>query len=206
MKKLFLLVSLLFFCTPKAQAYYTFLTTGEIPKSGTYKASTFVQFLTDGPVGTTLNAQIESHFRSDASLLFVVGAGTHQMASASIKWVPIPDLINQASIGMVLGGHFGSFKIKSANTTVLQSQKDFSIFTKAFVGKNLAIDVGQIHSFASLHLGFQSLSQKKNIPIFLAAGTELQLFAQPKFNFIAELGFNLNQAFSYISIGAVFIY
>lgn len=200
MKKLFLFIFALFvFNTPKAQAYYTFLSTGDIPKSGTYKASTFVQFLTDGPVGTTFNAQLETYFRSDASLLFTVGAGTHQMASASIKWVPVPDLHNQASIGLVLGGHFGSFKTETAG-------KDFSIFTKAFVGKHLAIDLGEMHSFASLHLGFQSLPEQKKIPILLAVGTELKLFAQPKFNFIAELGFNLNQAFTYISMGVVATY
>lgn len=210
MQKLLLLVLFSFlvqtFQAPQAQAYYTFLTTGDLPKPGTYKATGFMQFITDGAIGTTVNAQLESYFREDASLLFSAGVGTHQVASATIKWVPIPDLPRQASLGALLGLHIGSFKTNLASDSVSKSQKDFSIFFKTFLSKQLSIELGEMESFAALHLGLQVLEEHTRVPILLSVGTELKLFSQPNFNFIGELGFNLNQAFTYLSMGLVFSY
>lgn len=213
-KKLFLLILVsVFFQTHQAKAYYTLLTTGDLLQPRVYKVTGFVQFITDGPVGTTLNAQLESYLRNDASLLFSVGAGTHQVASVAIKWVPIPDLNRQAAFGALLGLHLGSFKANSsANSSTNSSnetsraQKDFSIFAKAFLSKQFSVELGEMQSFASLHLGLQKLETQTQVPMLLSVGTELKLFSQPKFNFIGELGFNLNQAFTYLTMGLVFLY
>ncbi len=209
MKKIFLLILVsVFFQTPKAKAYYTFLTTGDLPQQKEYKVTSFVQLITDGPVGTTVNAQLESYFRDDISLLFAVGAGAHQVISASAKWVPIPDLDKQASLGVLLGVHIGKFKTTNTenNESKSKSQQDFSIFTKAFLSKEFSVESGTMKSFASLHLGVQKLEDKTQFPMLIGVGTELNLQIQPKFKFIGELGFNLNQAFTYISAGAVFVY
>lgn len=207
MVKLFIsLFFLLFFQMSSAQAYYTFLTTGDIPRPNTYKGTGFIQFITDGPVGTTLNAQLESYLREDASLLLGVGAGTHQVVSVALKWVPVPDLSTQASLGLLLGAHYGSFKTRIASDLISTSQQDFSVFVKTFVSKQLPLELGEMKSFASLHLGVQVLEGETKIPALLSVGTELKLFSRPDLNFTGELGFNLNQAFTYLSMGLIFLY
>lgn len=207
MQKLFLLILFsFFFQTSQAKAYYTLLTTGDLLQPRTYKVTGFMQFITDGPVGTTFNTQLESYLREDASLLFSVGAGTHQVASVAVKWVPIPDLDRQASLGALLGIHLGKFKTNFAPSFISKTQQDFSIFVKAFLSKQFSVELGEMQSFASLHLGLQKLEEQTRVPILLGVGTELKLFSQPNFNFIGELGFNLNQAFTYLSMGLVFLY
>ncbi|MBE8163012.1 MAG: hypothetical protein HAW63_03385 [Bdellovibrionaceae bacterium] len=206
MKNLFLLILVtIFFQAPPAKAYYTLLTTGDLLQPHTYKVTGFIQFITDGPVGTTFNGQLESYLRDDASLLFSAGVGTHQMVSAAIKWVPIPDLARQPAVGGVLGIQLGQFKTQLTSQDKAKQQQDFSIFAKTFLSKQFLVEAGEINSFASLHLSLQKFKEKTKVPLLLGVGTELKLFAQPKFNFIAELGFNLNQAFSYISVGLVFL-
>lgn len=205
-KLLFTLCIITVFQTPSAQAYYTFLTTGDLPKPHVYKATGFIQFITDGPVGTTLNAQLESYLRDDASLLVSVGVGTHQVASASLKWVPVPDLESQASVGALLGAHIGSFKTSFSPNFISVSQQDFSIFVKTFISKQLPLELGEMTSFASLHLGLQVLEEETKVPVLLSVGTELRLFTHPDFNFVGELGFNLNQAFTYLGMGLIFTY
>jgi hypothetical protein len=197
-----LMIVSLTFLSLQANAYYSVMDTGEIMESGRYKVTPELQFLTsDG--GANVGADIDMGLNEDTGLRGQVGFGTTDFyLGAFFKYMPFPDVDNQPAIGFNLGGVYA----RDAGDA------DFTVRFEPLISKKFGADFGAITPYASLPLAVQHRSAEKyahdhnNFLMQLAFGTQVDLKSLDNIGLLAEVGIDLNKAFSYISFGAAWYF
>lgn len=178
-----------------ALAHYTVQDTGDLLKEDEMQFSSEVQFVTSGDEGVNLIGRFDKGFDSDSNLRFLVGAGTTDFEiGAFYKWVPFPDFESQPAIGLTLGTHVAKYA----------GHTELGVRAIPFVSKKFETDHGDFTPYIALPLAYANYDHDGYSPIHLTLGTR---YRHPDFeqcDFTAELGFDLHEAFSYVSIGAIF--
>ena len=193
-QSLFVLFLLTF--TTKASALYSTMTTGELLSKKQYKVQAESQVLTNFDHGLNLLGRFEMNLREDANFIGVLGFGTTDFqAEAYYKWVPFPDVDQQPAIGLMAG----------VNTARYEDVDEFGVRFHPFISKHLSIDIGDLTPYTSLPIGFESRDGQLDVPIQIVLGSRIALNDIEWGAFYYEMGFDLHEAFSYVSVSVEFL-
>jgi hypothetical protein len=189
------LLLLTFFFTVPTFAFYTFQDTGDLLKEGQMRWATEVQFITSGDDGANIIGRLDKGYSEEVNLRFEAGVGTTDYVFGGyVKWVPFPDFDKQPAIGFQGGVHVASF----------EDETELALRFTPFASKEFDTDIGLLTPYAALPFAFRSYNDESDIPLFFTLGSR---YRHPEFqhcDFTAELGFDVSDAFSYLSIGAIF--
>jgi hypothetical protein len=182
----------------KSFAFYTVQESGDILKESERQFAAEVQVITDGlsnDDGANLLARFDMGFDPDSNLRFVLGGGTTDfIAGAFYKWVPFPDFENQPAIGITFGAHLARYS----------EENDIAGRVIPFVSKKFDTDIGALSPYVSLPFGFSSYNDETTDPFQFVLGSR---YRHPEFDscdFNLEIGFDIEDAPAYISVGAIF--
>jgi len=189
------LVSSAFFFVPAAQAFYTVQETGDLLKPNQMQIATELQAITSGDDGINVIGRFDKGLDEEINLRFEVGFGTtDSTVGAYIKWVPIPDYESQPAIGFTFGAHIANY----------EDETEFAGRVIPFVSKQFDTDWGLVTPYAALPFAFSQYDDESQNPFFLVLGSR---YKHPEFqycDFTAELGFEISDSFTYLSLGAIF--
>lgn len=181
-----------------ALAYFSTIDTGELVAPGEYQALFEPQLLLSSYEGLNANGvnlvgRFDTGLNESSSIRGIVGAGTVDFQLGGMyKYVPFPDLEKQPAIGFSTG-------IILAR---VNGQTEFSGRFHPLISKKLATEVGDLIPYLSLPLGLTARSNQTVFTMQIAGGTEFRPLNIKNFSFYGELGVNLSQTFSYLSIAA----
>ena len=188
-----LVTSGLTFFSLSAFAFYSTIDTGEIIEPGKYRILGEAQGITDNNSGLNVNGRVDWGLNEESSIRGLVGVGTTDFhLGGFFKWVPIPDYSKQPAIGVLAGLVYAHH----------QSANELSLRVHPMVSKGFDVDFGKITPYGALPFGLRSFQSRTDIPLQLAGGTELIFQEIRPWRFFAEVGFDLNKAFSYFSLAA----
>jgi hypothetical protein len=184
-------------------AYYDVLDTGETLAPGKYKLSSGVQALTSTG-GGNLDAMIDMGFQDEFGVRGIVGFGrTDYSLGAMFKWIPIPDVDNQPAVGFNIGLLYGKWN----------DSRDLTLRWEPLVSKKFVMDVCTLTPYASIPLGIRTrtsdsrdVNTDTRIPIQFVAGSQVKVQKWENLQFMGEVGVDLDQAYSYITVGAVWYF
>ncbi len=193
MKLLVLSFAFLLLSVP-AFAYNSVIQTGDVVDPGAFQAAIIPQVIFNrfNGVNADLVLDVGVDNGSSARGLIGIGSGVDFEVGGLYKYVPFPDTERQPAIG-------GEFGIVFART-VGKSEVDLRF--NPLISKKLETEVGDFSPYLSLPIGVAIRDGETLLPIQLAVGTELRLLSTPSLSFFIEGGFNVYQAFGYMS-GAV---
>jgi hypothetical protein len=190
--------AVLLFSTISAQAYYSVMDTGEVMAPSRYKLTPELQFLTEEG-GANVGTNLDVGLTEDTAIRGQLGFGTTDFyLGAFFKYMPYPDTDNQPAIGFNVGAIYAS----DAGDT------DFTLRIEPLISKKFVTNFGAITPYGSLPLGIQHRSAQKyyhdhnNIAAQISVGTQVDLKSIPDIGLMAEIGIDLNKAYSYVSFGA----
>lgn len=183
-----------------AQAFYTFQETGDLLAPDRYAVGTELQFRTSNGSGVNILGRVDGGFSDEWNYRGFIGLGdTDFQAGGHMKWVPFPDYENQPAIGFTFGGHIASYAHDNRG-----SNTEFAIRTMPFVSKSYEAELGQFTPYAALPLGLRTYDEETDATVQMVLGSR---FIHPEMlgaHYFAEIGFNLDNVFAYISLGASF--
>jgi len=181
-----------------AFAYFDVMDTGEVMASGRYKLTPEVQFITDGG-GANIGTNFDLGLSEDMGLRFQIGAGDTNFSLAGFfKYMPFPDTDSQPAIGFNLG-------VVYAHDA---GDADFTVRWEPLVSKKFGFDWGGLTPYASIPLGINHRGSSRynhdhnNLTVQAAVGSQVDLKTLPDVGLMAEVGFDLNKANSYVTFGA----
>lgn len=189
----YLMVALLTVST-QAFAYTSTIDTGDLIKKGQYRLSTESNVVFNDINGFNLVGRIDMGFNEDSNFRAIIGTGTVSFqAGLMYKWVPIPDYKNQPALGLL-----GGFVYARAQDTNF-----LSLRLHPLISKHFDTNYGDFTPFASLPFGITTAKSTTSIPLQFAFGTDWKPVGLQNLSFLAELGFNLHESYSYISVAAL---
>ncbi|OFZ13585.1 MAG: hypothetical protein A2Z20_04705 [Bdellovibrionales bacterium RBG_16_40_8] len=189
------LIFLLIFTANAAHAFYTVQESGDLLKPEQMQMAAELQFVTSGNDGINLLARFDKGFDNDSNLRFVGGLGTTDfILGGYFKWVPYPDYEEQPAIGFTFGAQLARY----------EGENELSGRIIPFVSKKLDSDNGEFTPYVSLPFGFSNYNDHGRSPLQLVIGSRYRHQEFDKCDFNAEIGFDLNDAATYISLGAIF--
>lgn len=195
MTKILILFSLFF--AQNSYAYLSLMSTGEILPENQYRVSGELQDITTDGEGANVLVSLDTPFREDMNFRFEAGTGATDYALAGfLKWVPFPDLDTQPAIGIMGGVSF------SGN----HGYSSFSALIKPFISKTYEFEFGHFTPYGGLTTGSTSSDGHSSSPLFVHGGMEWKPKDLPQLNFMGEIGFDINDAFNYISISASYYF
>lgn len=181
---------LLFIHGFSAYGYYSTLETGELLKEGEYKATAESQLLTEDTTGVNFIGRFDTWLSEELNFQGVFGFGEVDLQlSGFIKWVPYPDYGEQPAIGFKAGALYSR----------IGNENELSARWTPFISKAFRGDFGIFSPFASLPTGIRSINGDIDIPVQIAGGVEWKTPDLEKLAFLFEAGFDVNDAFSYLS-------
>jgi hypothetical protein len=170
-------------------AYFTIGESGDLPKAGQYRIGAEPQFVFDDS-GFNFSGFVDAPFRNDSSFRAIMGIGdTSFEAAISYKWIPIPDYGDQPAIG---GKVEASYARKSGGNWD-------AIRIMPIISKDFDTVYGPITPYGSVALGLNGTPGANITTLQLVGGSEYRPPDYPRWMYSAELGLNLNNAFTYIS-------
>lgn len=186
-----------------AHAYYAVLDNGEILPSGQFKLTPSFQSITDSG-GANVSARVDAGLDDEFGMRGLVGFGkTDFFLGGILKWMPVPDIEGQPAIGMNMGLVYAKY----------DDIRDATIRFEPLVSKRMNVDTTVFTPYASIPLGIRTRSSDNpdvdvntKLAWQLVVGTQLQLEQWKKMQFIGELGINLDNAPSHLSVGAIFYF
>lgn len=179
------------FLSSPAFAYLSVTESAEVMKSGTYALGIEPQFLTSDGGGTNINAFVDAGFRDDLSGRISVGGGeTDFNAFASAKWVPFPDYDNQPAMGVRFGAGFA----RDEELNILQIQM------APMVSKKIDTVYGLATPYLAIPFTYLNTKHDNTVASNFVIGSEFNYFELPTLKVGAELGLELNDSYSYISL------
>ncbi len=188
-----ILAAILGLWTAPVQAYYTSLDSGQILAPGNYKLGAEVQFITEGDDGVNVAARADGPLTDELNWKTQIGVGTTDVFLAGfVKWVPFPDTDSQPAIGVTGGVLYANYEDFS----------ELSIRLHPFVSKRFELEFGDISPYLALPIGLRTLEDETDVPFQATLGTEFRPDGLEKINFVAEIGFDVNDAFPYFAFGA----
>lgn len=166
---------------------------GTILPAGNYKLGAETHFITEGDDGVNLAARFDGPITDELNWKTLLGFGTTDFfAGGFIKWVPIPDLENQPAIGVTAGVLYANFEDIS----------ELSLRVHPFISKKFDLEFGDVSPYLALPVGIATREDETDVPFQAALGVEFLPDGLEKINFVAELGFDINDAFPYFAFGA----
>lgn len=192
--QIFYPIALIFFVLfhPFGQAYYSTLDSGEVLKEGNYRITGGFQGITSEDTGLNLTGRFDHWLNEELEVQGVAGFGVIDFqAGAFVKWVPIPDYENQPAIGIKVGALYGT----------VEGESEFSFRFHPLISKRFEVDFGALTPFASLPIGMRFRDSKIALPTQIVGGSFYEHPDLENVRFAVELGFDLNKAFNYISLG-----
>jgi hypothetical protein len=182
--------------------YYDVLDNGEILPKGTYKLGGNTQLLTNPFTGVNIGATIDAGFEDQYGMRAIAGFGkTDYFLGAMFKWMPIPDVQNQPAVGFNVGLIYGRWF----------DQSELTIRGEPLVSKKFAMGGGYITPYAALPIGIlmrnsNTKSSGTDVTWQVAVGSQVQVERWKNLQFIGEVGLDISNAFSYVSLGAVWYF
>ena len=189
MRKSLLTLGLLFL-SHHSHAYLAISETAEIIPPDHYQFGLEPQvFLNEGG-GVNGTLFFDAPIDDATSARISVGVGEIDFNTfATIKHVPFPDIDNQPAIGVRAG--IGTAREDSENSLILQAGP--------IISKKTETDMGMMTPFVALPVSFINAKSENYIASQLALGTEFTLPDVERMRFGAEVGFNVNRSYSYVS-------
>lgn len=191
------------FVSSTCWAYYDVLDTGEILAPGKYKLTGGVQALTSTG-GGNVDAMVDMGIQDQFGVRALAGFGkTDYSVGAMFKWVPIPDVENQPAVGFNLGLVYAKW----------MDARDLTLRFEPLVSKKFVLDVCTLTPYASLPLGIRTRNSNNRdidtttrIPVQFVIGSQLQVPKWENIQFMAEIGVDVDQALSHITVGALWYF
>lgn len=176
-------------------AYFGTVTTGDMLVPGQYSGGLETQFVTNEDSGANLVGHFEGALNEDFNYLAELGFGTTDFhSSARLKWVPFPDVDRQPAIGLIGGLGYSQYDDSS----------ELSFRIQPIVSKKFVTDIGDLIPYVSLPVGVRSYDDETFSPVQLVFGAELKTLYFKNLTFFGEVGFELSDAFTYISFAGVY--
>ena len=201
MKKI-ILPALIFLFSFSSYGYFSVMDTGDLKEEGEYRILGEGQILLDSPKGFNFNGRFSTGFDVDSEIQFEAGIGSIDFyLGAFWKWVPFPDTEEQPAIGARFGVTFAEIDV---NGTTLST---YGFNVTPLVSKKFALDFGKLSPYAGLPIGLKRNTNDTNMTLQAAVGVEWQpdeweFEALKDFNFLVEYGAEIDDAFSYFTVGA----
>lgn len=184
-----------------AKAHYSHMDTGEFLELGKYQFGAETQFVTSGNDGMNILLRARGGWTEELNWSALLGAGTTDFTLGGfVKWVPIPDLEEQPAIGVVGGLQIADFAYTERDRTL--DGTEISLRAHPFMSKSLEFESGRYTPYGALPMGWRNMDGANDFSIHMALGMAYKAPQWDQLSVIAELGMNLNQAFSYFTIGA----
>jgi hypothetical protein len=184
-----------------SQAFYTVLETGEVLRPSTYRLSLAPQFIFNRFDGVNAIATIDVPVNDSQSIRGLFGTGKVDFQIGGFyKYVPFPNTAKQPAIG----GSAGLVVAKIKDITTV------NIRLTPLASKKIPLDMGDLIPYVALPIGITTLSggtgtdKTSLFPVQVTGGAEMQFLDMPHWAFQAELGLNINDAFSYVALAAVY--
>jgi len=195
MKKVLLSAALLLLSS-NAFGYYSVMNTGDILPEGKYTLTPEAQFLTD-PSGINVGTHVEMGLDEGSGLRGDVGVGkTDFYLGGFYKYIPFPDIEGQPAVGFNAGG------IYAADA----GMSEFTIRFEPLVSKKFATSFGFLTPYGSIPISLQHFtkgSDKNDVAFQVVGGMEIGINQWHGLRLMPEVGINLDNAPSYVSLGAV---
>ena len=187
-----LLFPICLFFSSLSFAFFSTMDTGDILAPSQYTFTSEAQMVSSGEDGGNFRFHLDQAFDDSSQWRLTLGTGVNNyQASALFKWVPIPDYEQQPAIGLIGGLSF----------VELNNQSLVALQLKALVSKNFVTEYGYVSPYASLNLAFELSNVLDGSPAQLVAGSRYRSEDWQQSFILAELGFEISNAFSYLSIG-----
>ena len=181
------------FSSSRAHAFYSTFDTAEISKN--YELGLEPQYMfnsRNGPGGNVI-AHLDMAATEDSEFKFLLGSGVVPFqAGGFFKWVPIPDYDRQPGIG----GFFGVIYADQQGVSTL------ALRLHPLISKNFKIEgFGSITPYTSIPFGITFAKGNTSYPVQWALGSSLVPQGVKHIHLWTEVGFEMNAAFSYVSLG-----
>lgn len=183
--------------SPEAKAYYSTLNTGNIIPENSFQAMVEPQAVLSRYDGFNVVGHFDTGLTPDSSVRGILGFGKVDFQLGALyKFVPFPDTASQPAIGAEAGAIFAR----------VGGSTEFSIRVHPLVSKNFEAEIGDITAYGSIPFGITTRSKEDEtvFPVQVALGGELRPLNTPNLSYFTELGFNVNEAFSYISVALAY--
>ena len=173
-------------------SYYSTLDTGEILKEGNYRVTGGAQAITSEDTGVNVTGRFDHWLNEEMEIQGLAGFGVVDFqAGAFLKWVPIPDYEKQPAVGLKAGVLYGS----------VEGESELTFRIHPMISKKFETEIGKVSPFAALPLGMRFKDSKVSVPTQIVGGGFYEHPDLENVRFAVELGFDLNKAFNYITLG-----
>jgi hypothetical protein len=174
-----------------AFGYQSVIDTGEIIPEGTFKMGGEVQFAGGDFSGTNELIRLDAGVNDSSNVRAILGTGSMSFNGALYyKYVPVPDIGNQPALGLTTGFEYGYYN----------PYNEFSLETKPMISKKLhTVEAGALTPYLAVPVGVTFGTDRTRLFTQLAVGTYWQPETTGQFSFYGELGFNIANAFDYVS-------
>lgn len=180
-----------------AYSYYTFQDTGDLLAPDRYAVGAELQFRTSNGSGTNLTGRFDGGLNDEWNYRVYAGLGDVDFhAGGYFKWVPIPDYQSQPAMGITFGGLLATYSAGNSG-----SKTEFAFRTNPFISKSYEASFGQLTPYAALPIGLSTYDGDTDATLQLALGSRLIHEEMLGAHYFGEVGFNLDNAFAYISVG-----
>lgn len=184
------------------RAYYTFQDSGDMLAPGRYAIATEVQLLTSRDSGANFVGKIDGGLNEDFNFRAVMGTGTTDFQiQGLLKWVPIPDYESQPAIGISTGFAWARYESRASRN---ETENEFSVRVMPFVSKKFEVETGAFTPYGALPFAVRDYGSESDVPFHLALGSKYAHNDLAGVTFTAELGLDIDDAFDYVSVGAIF--
>lgn len=189
------LVLIALMASAPALAHYSVQDTGELLEPGRYAVGTELQFVTSGDDGANILGKFDAGFSDSFNFRGIVGTGdTDFQLQALVKWVPIPDFEKQPAFGVLAGPLYARYS----------GENELSLRVVPFVSKKFEVEFGTLTPYAALPFAIRTYDSDTDAPFQFALGTKYSHPDLKGADFTAEIGFDIDKAYNYISFGAIF--
>lgn len=189
-KFFYLVFILIYFLCDFGHAFIPVGETGEIIKMDKYQVGLEPMLFTESGGRAQFNAFFDFPYNEATSFRTILGTGfTDFVAGATVKYVPFPDIGTQPAIGLrggVYTGHKDSVSFLAFEATPL--------FSKKFEYEN-----GPLIPYAAIPIRWIS-SKTNTLTSQMALGADWYPNEIVDYFFNGELGINLKDSYSYISL------
>lgn len=181
----------LFLLSQNTFAYYSTLTTGDILPQNRYDLSAGSQFASK--TGSTVNfvSHLDLGLSSSESFRAVVGFGDVDFQFGGFyKWVPYPDTLDQPALGIMAGVLYGR----------TDDENEINVRVHPLMSKKFLVNYGEFNPYITVPFGVRMRDGEMTFPVQVEIGSEFSPLSLKKVKLIVELGFDVSEAFNYLSL------
>ena len=185
-----------------ASAFYTFQDSGDLLEPGRYATAAELQFVTSRDSGANLVGKIDGGLNDEFNFRAVIGTGnTDFQIQGLLKWVPIPDYESQPAIGLTTGFLWARYESRASRN---ETENEFSVRVIPFMSKKFDSEIGPFTPYVALPFAIRDYGSESDVPFNLAVGSKYAHNELAGVTFTAEVGFDIDESFDSISVGAIF--